>query len=191
MFTDVMVDIETTGTQFDRTAIIQIAAVKFNYDTEEVSSNFFNASLSIPSTRFWDEGTRQWWGKQKKGVLDSIMAHARNPREVIGEFYSWLLQDYPATDDGLRWWSKPSHFDYSFVSSYFNEYGLSNPCHYRTVRDMNSFMAGLTGDPTHPQMEKLVEFEGDEHNALYDSLHQLKVLFAQKNRWTACENISE
>ncbi len=191
MFTDVMVDVETTGTtSFDHTAILQIAAVKFNYETEEIDTNFFNASMTIPSTRFWDVGTREWWSKQKPGVLAGIMANGRHPQVVMREFYEWLLADYPQTDDGLRWWSKPSHFDYSFIASYFNQYGLTNPCHYRTVRDMNSFMAGLSGSPNHPTMEKQIDFDGDEHNALYDSIHQLKVLFAQKHRWTACENIS-
>jgi hypothetical protein len=186
-----MVDVESTGTtSFDHTAIIQIAAVKFNYHTEEVSSSMFNASLSIPPGRFWDAGTREWWGKQKAGVLQGIQATARNPETVIREFYSWLMADYPTNDDGLRWWSKPSHFDYSFIASYFNQYGLTNPCHYRAVRDMNSFMAGLSGDPLHPTMEKEIPFEGDEHNALYDSFHQLKVLFAQKAKWTACETIA-
>lgn len=190
MFTDVMVDVETTGTtSFDHTAVIQIAAVKFNYETEEVSDNFFNASLTIPPSRFWDAGTREWWGKQKPHILKGIMASARHPQVVMREFYDWLLADYPQTDDGLRWWSKPSHFDYSFIASYFNQYGLTNPCHYRNVRDMNSFMAGLSGSPAHPVMEKQVEFEGDEHNALYDSIFQLKVLFAQKARFTACENV--
>lgn len=186
-----MVDIETTGTtSFDHTAVIQIAAVKFNYDTEEVSEKFFNSSLTIPPGRFWDAGTREWWGKQKPGVLQGIMATGRHPQVVIREFYDWLLADYPDTKQGLRWWSKPSHFDYSFIASYFNQYGLTNPCHYRAVRDMNSFMAGSTGSPSHPDAEKLIEFSGDEHNALHDTIFQLQVLFAHKAKWTACETVA-
>jgi len=190
VFTDVMVDIETTGsTSFDHTAVLQIAAVKFNYDTEEIDSNFFNASMSIPPGRYWDEGTRTWWGKQKPGVLKTIMSTARDPAVVMKEFYNWLLQDYPDTKEGLRWWSKPTHFDYSFIASYFHQYGLTNPCHFRFARDLNSFSAGLSGSAAHPDIEKLVDFDGDEHNALYDSIFQLKALFAQKARFTSCENV--
>lgn len=190
MYTDVMVDIETTGTtSFDHTNIIQIAAVKFNYDTEEVDPNFFNMSLAFAPGRYWDESTREWWGKQKPHILQEIRHRAIPADQVIRSFYDWLLVDYPNTDDGLRWWSKPSHFDYSFISSYFNQYNLTNPCHFRFVRDMNSFMAGLKGSPEHPKMEETVDFTGDEHNALHDALYQLKVLFTTKNRFQSMEYI--
>lgn len=190
MFTDVMVDIETTGTtSFDHTAIIQLAAVKFNYDTGEIDTNFFNQSLLIPEGRFWDEGTKNWWSKQKPHILANILATGRPAGEVMREFYDWLLADYPATDDGLRFWGKPTHFDFSFVASYFHQYGLTNPCHYRSARDLNSFMAGLGGTANTANMEKQVDFDGDEHNALHDTIYQIKMLFARKAMFTSCETV--
>lgn len=184
-----MVDIETTGLDIDNTAILQIAAVKFNYMTGEIDDNFFNASMTIPPGRYWDEGTRTWWGKQKPHILQEITRNGRHPQVVMREYYDWLLKDYPDTNDGLRFWGKPTHFDFSFIDSYLKQYGLTNPCSFRFARDMNSFMAGLSGDPTHPDMEKRVEFDGDAHNALYDTIYQIKVLFEMKKRFTACENI--
>ncbi len=192
MFTDVMVDIETTGTtSFDHTAMIQLAAVKFSYGSEDVCGDFFNASLSIPPNRFWDKGTEAWWKKQKPHILQNIIATARPPEQVMREFHAWLLKDYPSnTDDGLRFWSKPTHFDFSFIASYFNQYGLQNPCHYRSARDLNSFMAGMAGAGDTLNMEKQVAFHGDEHNALDDTLFQIKMLFAAKNRFTSMEVLS-
>jgi hypothetical protein len=188
LFTDVMVDVETTGTtSFDHTAIIQIAAVKFNFQTEEIDTNFFNASLTIPPGRFWDKGTKEWWAKQKPHILQNILATGRNPAVVTREFYDWLLVDYPST--GLHFWGKPTHFDYSFVASYFNQYGLSNPCHFRDARDLNSFMAGMAGTNETQNLEKDVPFDGDEHNALHDSIFQIKMLFEQKSRFTSCATV--
>lgn len=187
-----MVDIETTGTtSFDNNGILQIAAVKFNYDTGDIDTNFFNACLRLPTHRYWDEGTRSWWSKQKPHILKDIMANGRDHRTVIREYYDWLLLDYPHDNaEGLRFWGKPTHFDYSFLASYLNEAGLSNPCSFRFARDLNSFMAGLSGSPAHPNMEQQVEFDGDQHNALHDSIFQIKMLLAQKDRYTSCENVA-
>jgi inhibitor of KinA sporulation pathway (predicted exonuclease) len=185
-----MVDVETTGTtSFDHTAMIQLAAVKFNFETEDVSMDFFNQSLAIPPNRFWDKGTEAWWKRQKPHILQNIQASAQPPEQVMRAFHVWLLKDYPHTDDGLRFWGKPTHFDFSFVASYFNQYELSNPCHYRSARDLNSFMSGLSGSPDTLGMENQVEFHGDEHNALDDTLHQIKMLFAAKQRYQSVEII--
>lgn len=178
MFHDVMVDIETTGTNFERNAIIQIAAVKFDYETGQVCHDTFDRCLHIHPGRDWDFETRAWWVKQGS-VLQEIQARGEDPYTVCRSFYEWLLTDWPADrPEGLQFWSKPSHFDHPFISNYFKMFGLDMPCHYRFARDLNSFMAGLSGRTTHPEF--VVAFEGAEHNALYDCFHQIKLLFAAK-----------
>ena len=77
-FTDVMVDLETTGSNFDRNAIIQIAAVKFNYETEEVSTDFFDRCLHVHPGREWDPETRAWW-QGNGNVLQQIQGRAEDP----------------------------------------------------------------------------------------------------------------
>jgi len=183
-----MVDIETTGTKsYDHNAIIQIAAVKFNYDTEMVSDNIFNMCLAIPAKRYWEEGTREWWNKHRPHILQDIRARAMPADQVMRAYHKWLLEDYPMNDEGLRFWGKPTHFDFSFIASYLDDYGLLNPCHYRFARDQNSFMAGLSGSPNHISLEDEIEFKGDAHNAIYDTFHQIKVLFAAKNKYLSLE----
>lgn len=182
MFTDVMVDIETTGTNSERNAIIQIAAVKFNYATGTVSDNFFNRCLAVHPGREWDFDTRGWWMKQGN-VLETIQARAEDPYTVMRAFYDWLLADWPSErPEGLQFWGKPTHFDYVFIASYFKMFGLENPCHFRYARDLNSFMAGLRGDTAHPAFEDDPQMDGPAHDALFDTLHQIKLLMHAKSK---------
>jgi len=186
-----MVDIETTGNDnFERHAIIQIAAVKFNYDTGEISDDFFDRCLRIHPGREWDPGTREWWRKQGN-VLQTIEARMEDPALVIHDFYHWLLKDWPKgrsdRNEGLQFWSKPTHFDFTFLASYLRMFGYVNPVGFRYARDMNSFMAGLSGNPAHPQMAEEIPFDGPAHNALFDCIHQIKTLLAMKGRFTRAE----
>ena len=169
--TDVMVDIETTGTNPDRTAILQIGAVKFNAHTREVSPDFFNRSLTIPGHRSWDTETMNWWTQQKAGVLSEIMNAAEPHRDVINSFAEWA---YPMHH--LRFWAKPTTFDFMFISSYFKDMDIVNPFSYRTAVDMNSFLAGKYFPEEAPHIQ--VTHTGDAHNALQDCFWQLKLLFA-------------
>jgi hypothetical protein len=110
---------------------------------------------------------------------------------VIYEFQQWLLKDWPKgrTDkgEGLQFWSKPAHFDHPFLASYFKMFNLDFPCLYRYARDMNSFIAGRSGSPCHPTIEDEIDFDGPAHDALFDTIKQVKVLLEAKNRWPQCE----
>lgn len=187
MFTDVMCDIETTGTNPERNAILQISAVKFNYETGEIDTNFFDRCLHVHPGREWDFDTRVWWTKQG-GVLEGIQARAEDPYTVMRSFYEWLLLDWPSTrKEGRQFWAKPVTFDYPFLVSYLKMFGMDMPCHFRYARDLNSFMAGLTGTTDHPGLEEEVEFVGDTHNALHDTLFQIKILLHAKSRVVKAE----
>jgi hypothetical protein len=170
-YNDVMVDLETTGTSPDRTAILQIAGVKFDLETGRVSHDFFDRCLEIPPHRFWDEGTRSWWSQQKRSVLLDILAKQEPVGAVLNDFVAWA---HPATT--YRFWSKPLSFDFPFIQSYMNDYGLPQPFHYRTAMDMNSFIRGRYF-PLDVEFDGHVTFDGDAHNALFDTLYQVKILF--------------
>ena len=174
-WTDCMIDIETTSTQPDRGAILQIGAVKFNLEKGTVCENFFDQSLTIPPHRFWSEDTRTWWLQQKREILTNIMARARNYRTVMVEFQQWSQNPRP-----LRFWAKPSHFDYNFISSYFADEGMSNPFPYYDARDLRSYLEGLFAPNPVPEEIAKMPFVGDAHNALNDALYQLGMLMEAK-----------
>jgi DNA polymerase III alpha subunit (gram-positive type) len=173
MFTDVMGDIETTGTDPNHAAIIQICLVKFNADTREVSPEVFNRCLRIKHRRYWDEETRAWWGKMPE-LCKSILAKGEDPELVIKDMIKWV------GNDELRFWGKPITFDFSFLDSYCKDFGVPMPFNWRTARDLNSFIAGLRHNAEHPESD--VEFEGTMHDAFYDTFHQIKVLFHELDK---------
>lgn len=180
IFRDVMVDMETTGNNYDRNAIIQIAAVKFDYRTGQVSDDIFDRCLHIHPGREWDAGTRAWWTKQGN-VLQEIQARAEDAYTVTRAFYDWLLADWPRDKpEGLQFWAKPTSYDHAYLTHWFKMFGLDIPCHFRFARDLNSFMAGLAGDPEHPSYAD-VPMEGDAHNAIFDVLHQIRLLLNAKS----------
>lgn len=171
-FPDVMCDIETTGLSFDRNAILQIVGVRFNLEERTIGHDFFDRCLTIPSTRFWDEETRAWWLK-KRPVLMSLLGRGEDPLTVMRAFRDW------AGHHNLTFWGKPTHFDHSFLSSYFRDFNVANPFHYRNANDMNSFIRGryFPQPQSDHQWEWELPFDGPKHDALYDSLHQIKTLF--------------
>jgi hypothetical protein len=171
--TDLMVDIETTGTDPYHTGMIQLAAIPFNYETGDIGQPF-NRCLELPANRFWDESTRRWWGEQKREVLQGILDKAEDPAVVIKDFW-----EYVCRLGEVRFWSRGS-FDWWFVQSYMNQYGLPMPFHFAGARDLRSFQAGRFGEADEPNMSWLTH-PGDAHNALYDCVLQLKRLFSVRD----------
>ena len=168
-YTDVMLDLETTGLDKQFNSIIQISAVKFNARTGEISHDFFNRSLLPAPNRYWEEGCRDWWS-QRSNVLQGIMNRMEEPLPVLV-----ALRDWAGTDTTM--WAKPTHFDHAFLDTYYKQYGLQIPFNFRKANDLNSFIRGRYFPETPPNWEQELEFTGDLHNALHDVLHQLKVLF--------------
>lgn len=172
-YPDCMIDIETTGTQPEHTNMIQLAAVRFNMKTGDVDPKFFDRCLIPLPTRFWDEDTRKWWSSMPD-ILDGIWKRMQPATQVMQAFTQWATADNEAQT--LHFWGKPTHFDYSFVASYYKELGVTNPFHFRMANDQNSFIRGRFFPEDPPPIEKELEFMGDEHNALHDALHQVRVV---------------
>lgn len=173
---DIMVDIETTGIDPVHSHMIQLAAVRFNIETKEIDTgNMFDMSLMMMSAhRFWDEGTRAWWGRQKAGLLDSILDRGQDPLTVLHAFSNWVAAT--PSDRPVRLFAKPISFEWPFIQSYMREYGVEFPIAYWNCIDLNSYIYGR-GHPDRKKFWDKIEFEGDAHNALHDVIHQIKGAF--------------
>ena len=179
-YPDIMVDIESTGTQPEHTNIIQIAAYRFNLETGDVDPKAFDQCLIPLPTRFWDEDTRMWWSKMPD-VLDGIWSRMKPARQVMEALTMWAVKDNEAASS-LRFWGKPTHFDHSFISSYYREVGLPNPFHFRNAIDQNSWIRARYFPEEAPRIEKELDFIGHEHNARDDALHQVRVVLEAYDR---------
>lgn len=181
-YKNIMLDIETTGTDPSHTAIIQIAAVAFDLENQDLCLNMFDECLMPPNTLFWDEGTRDFWSEHPD-VLQGIWNRMRDPRTVLTEFNAWVGEVTDGETPVL--WAKPSHFEWPFIEQAYRRYDLAKPFHYREVNDLNSWCRarGL------PKLSYEIDVQGDAHNAINDVLHQIQVLFTLMER-TRVETIA-
>ena len=172
-FPDIMVDVESTGLNPDKNGLLQIAAIKFNYDTEEIGP-VFDRCLALAPGRYWDEETRTWWMGQRRSTFNDIIARQEDPTTVLQDFSAYSLGTGP-----IRFWAKPVHFDFRFIASHMEQIGRPMPFHFRHTRDLNTFIAALGGSADHQEMAH-IEAGSGAHNGLVDCVHQLKLLFAAK-----------
>lgn len=183
-FPDIMVDIETTGTDATHSAMIQLAAVRFNIREGAIdTSSFFKKGLAIPYGRYWEEDTRKWWGKMPT-LRDEILAAAQPPARVMEEFQKWIVSGYMANEP-YRFWAKPMSFDWPFVDSYFKQFDVINPMSFREAIDMRTYLRGVlnTWDLEEvTRFEKSVPFQGREHDGLCDALHQVACVLTARER---------
>lgn len=173
-FPDVMVDIETGGLDGARNPILSVSAVKFNIKAQTVSPDFFNCNILPDSiiNRYWDEGTRSWWLKDKRAVLETMLINARPAKDVFVALAQWA-------GEKANLWAMPTHFDYNWLQQAYKDLGFQIPFHYRSARDVNSFIDGLFYPHQTPTADLWgsIQRTGDLHNALDDCLHQLRYVF--------------
>lgn len=175
-FQHIMVDLETTGVSPDRNHLIQIAAVRFNLQTQEYDPNLFEVCLS-PTANFrcWDEPTRQWWhDPERQPLLDKIIENGISPAIALDAFNIWLGENPPP----LVFWGNRNGFDYMFLQSYFKDFGKQFKFDFWNSKDLLSYTEGLFNGAGKPFFRKKdLAFVGEKHNAKDDVLHQLKYLF--------------
>lgn len=181
-FNNIMIDLETTGVNADRNGILQIAAYRFGLKRNEIDPKPFNRCMSLPAWRSWNEDTRAWWTKDAtmKGIVTNLMKRAEAPSVVLNDFKDWLLE----SPDPVMW-AKPTHFEWQFLQSYFTDFGVMLPLHYRYATDMNSFIRGIHF-PNEVPDNMQAAMRGDAHDAAFDVLQQIETVwnhteYAEKN----------
>jgi len=116
-------DIETTGAHPDHSAILSIGAVAISSRRVRSDLKEFSINFEIPSNRFWDESTREWW-KEHPEALAACSTNAKNPRAAMKAFVLWLFSLMDMTPDGnpIVFVASPAAFDFPLLRSYANEY---------------------------------------------------------------------
>ena len=178
-FKDFMIDIETSGLNPGRHAMIQLSAVPFNLATQEVAAQFYDSYLMIPPWRSFDIDTLQWWLSKNRNVYEHICSKQSDIIAALVGFAEFVAAFKP---EGVRpnfWMKRP--FDWMFVESYFKDFEIPCPFHYQNVIEMTSYLKGTVLSDGTPNVVGLVR-EGEAHNAYWDCKNQINLLFGAINQ---------
>ena len=160
---DVMIDLETVGNDYNG-IFTNIGACVFNPKTGEIGDTFYKVitwESSVEAGRTFTPDTLKWWMTQSEEARKEIVAEGEPLEEVLKDFAKWLPED-PIV------WGNGSNFDIGKLETAYGYYNI--PWKFWAIRDVRTVVwlaKGLVD-------KRDIPFEGVEHNALDDAIHQAK-----------------
>lgn len=176
-YKDFMVDIETSGLNPGRHAIIQLSCVPFDLKTQRVAPTFYDSYLMIPPWRSFSVDTLQFWLSKNRSVYEHICSKQGDIVAALTGFAQFVEQYKSAVRPNF--WMRRA-FDWMFVESYFNDFEIKCPFHYQNVIEMTSFLKGTALDDGMPVLKDFV-YEGERHHAYWDCKNQISQVFGAIN----------
>lgn len=177
---DLMIDLETLGTH-NKAPIISIGAAWFDLESKTIGNTFY-ATLDVADQidskiRFADASTIKWWMSQGDAAKKVFKDDAHPTKDVLTSFAAWILNTAGASKGAKATkkcfpWGNGSSFDITLMESIFKDYGIDCPWLFYNVMDFRTYRRFLCDN-------KKVSKEGVNHNALDDSLSQIKFLFEE------------
>ena len=160
----VHVDIETMA-QSPNAVICSIGAVKFTL-ADGIVDEFYQTIDAKDCKRYGlvvEEQTVNWWKKQPKEVMQSLLRDTVPLKDGLTKFSHWFgVKSMPT-------WACGASFDPVILQWAYEATGMQRPWRhwhdrcYRTIREL------------FPEVQADA-FVGDRHNALEDARHQTKHL---------------
>lgn len=188
---DIIVDLETLGTDVDST-VIQIACSAFSFKTGSLLGEPFVGYLALDAMKQEDikasGSTLKWWMTQNRDVFESIINNPfRMTRTDLWEaFFRWLtersMECYEKGDE-LKLWGNGISFDCAMVKHnlgdlYDTVIKFWNERDARTLVDMHCRSMGYSDR----NFKKRFDREG-KHDAMVDIAIEAEYLaFAYNNR---------
>ena len=173
-----MVDLETLGTSPD-CPVISIGAAWFDIPTRTIGPTFYMA-LELTDqiddrVRFADASTIKWWLSQSNAAKHVFKEGARPTADVLQLFYKWIMQEAGAGKNSKATkncypWGNGCSFDLVILESMFKAYNVECPWLFYNQRDLRTYREYVGNN-------KKVEKLGTDHNALDDSISQIKYIF--------------
>lgn len=181
---DIMVDLETLGTE-DDCIITQISAVPFDIHTGEQVSDGFNKLIDIGNmgSVSINGETLKWWLDTNSDLLVSILnGKTDTPRtaNLVEDFYQYLLDlvsEYGERNVFL--WGDGILFDNRILRHQIESLGFKYPIFYRNDRDVKTIidLATLKFNKSHIDIKKMYTRENSTlHDAYSDSLNQVDMV---------------
>jgi hypothetical protein len=162
---DVMLDLETLGTQ-PGCVILTLGAVKFNpYDTQEPGPGLYirpDVDEQIARGREVQEDTLAWWAQQNEEVREEALG--TEGRVPVEEMYRQLNRFLVGVDNI---WAQGPVFDIAILENLYMQYGWPTPWQFWQISDSRTLFK-VHGDP-----RKKTELL---HNALADCVSQAEAV---------------
>lgn len=177
VYHDVMLDIETLGTDTDA-VVLSIGAIKFRLDTKDNQytlddeSRSFYAVLDLEDQerkgRKRDPGTERWWKTQSskaRRVFKEDQEEVKGVMVALGNFLKNVR----------RVWGNGNMFDIAIIQSLFDDYDEEYPVHYTGDLDLRTltYIFNSVKKAIKRTVRPSVKFKGTEHNALDDAKKQV------------------
>lgn len=180
-------DIETSGLTPGKYSMLSLGAcivgdtsTQFYREIKPISRNLIVAAMRVSSKglrclddlRDQDQFNHEGDGFDAGKVLDVLYEQGEDPREVMGDYASWVMN----VTKGFKpiEAAAPIKFDGMFTTWYFdNFYDGRNPFGH-SGEDINSMYRGAVGDVNIHIAQLELRGEGLSHNALEDAIVQAR-----------------
>jgi oligoribonuclease (3'-5' exoribonuclease) len=168
---DLMLDLET----FDNTStttIVQIGAVIFDRDTEDIIDEFKvnvdpQSCVALGFTIGVD--TVMWWLKQAEEARASITSSSRVEVSEALKSLKAFVEKYEPDTRKVNVWCHAT-FDFPIMQNYFKATKIEAPWRYTSAKDLRT-LADVSGANIYAIPRK-----GTYHDAIDDCKHQIKQL---------------
>jgi len=172
MLNDVMVDIETFGTD-SNAVIVSISAVQCNMETGETGKHFeigIDLKEQMDSGAVMEADTVLWWLTQAKEAQDQLTALDRESvHTVLYKFNEWLKSVFCNS-----FWGNGATFDNVTIRNLYKRHNVTFVVPFWADRCVRTRVADK-GINT-----KDYNFIGIKHRGIDDCLHQIKYCTGDK-----------
>lgn len=165
----IMVDLETWGTT-PGSDLRSIGAVAFDPIAGTLGDRFYcnlQGGVTVGLTR--DADTVAWWAEQSAAAQAVLQDNQLYITLALARFADWWIEQQggeATRENYARFWANGSHFDFVLLEAAYRASNQAMPWTYRAPRDCKTVW-DLAGGVDLP-------FEGVEHNALDDAVHQAR-----------------
>lgn len=166
--THIMLDLETMDAESNKSAIVSIGAVEFDFKTGYVNNIFYKkidlrSSLDMgfiisPETIYW------WLQQNEPARLELVSKENVYPISKVLQDFS----DYINSFNNPYIWGNGISFDISKISAAFHICNIPIPWNFRNERDVRTLVSLA------PNIKESTKFIGIEHHPVHDCLHQIK-----------------
>jgi hypothetical protein len=172
IYPDIMVDIETLGTEPD-SAIISIAAVSFDLRTGAIGEKFLvniDVKSNVEAGRKVNPDTLAWWIDNFGDVFAKWCNEDKVPLSVaLIDFAGWLHEQVGDLKS-YQIWGNSNRFDLGILADAYNH---NNPWHFRGERDVRT-LEMFDEYSTKSFIKEEFKNKGEDlHNPLTDCLIQI------------------